>query len=271
MKNAFEYLKNQLPSTQKMTKKHQRWYLPNTDIWGKRYMKEADVLLNDKRSDKEANIIQKIVHNKKLKILDIPCGYGRLSNRLAKKGFNVVGVDINKNFIKIAEQDAKNKKLKIKYLVKDVFSYNSRDKYDVVINIFTSIGYFESEEKNLLFIKKLSNFVKPNGLFILETINPLAVIRHYNDRDQINFPDGSKFYYEHYYDYKTAISVEKKKDVYAEGTINEGVSCVRLYYPHELIKIFHDLGYTNIETLNSAGNNTHMLDSFRMWLVFKKI
>ena len=151
MKSNFEYLKNQIPSIQKMTRKHQRWYLPNTGVWGKRYMKEADILLNNQRSDKETDIIKKIVCNKNLKILDVPCGYGRISNRWAKQGFNVVGIDINKVFIKITQKDAENKKLKIKYLVRDVFSNSSRDKYDVVINIFTSIGYFESEEKNLFF------------------------------------------------------------------------------------------------------------------------
>jgi len=151
-------------------------------------------------------------------------------------------------------------------LVRDVFSNSSRDKYDVVINIFTSIGYFESEEKNLFFIRKLTNFVKPEGLFILETINPLAVIRHYKENYDISLSDGSK----HYYDYKTATSVERKKDVYADGAVSKSINCIRLYYPHELIKIFHDLGYANIKILNGDGNNVDILDSLRVWFVFKK-
>ena len=155
-------------------------------------------------------------------------------------------------------------------MVRDVFSNSSRDKYDVVINIFTSIGYFESEEKNLFFIRKLTNFVKPEGLFILETINPLAVIRHYKENYDISLSDGSKFYYEHYYDYKTATSVERKKDVYADGAVSKSINCIRLYYPHELIKIFHDLGYANIKILNGDGNNVDILDSLRVWFVFKK-
>ena len=65
--------------------------------------------LFQEETKKEINLI--IKHLKKInghKILDIPCGYGRISTELAKLGFSVTGVDYSKDYIKMAKKTAVN-------------------------------------------------------------------------------------------------------------------------------------------------------------------
>lgn len=97
------------------------WYLPDNDIWGQRYLDEKKDVLTPKRNKKEIKIIERFIKNKKT-VLDIPCGYGRISNGLSAKGYDVTGVDINKFFIDIATNEMRAKDLRVKYIVDDLIN-----------------------------------------------------------------------------------------------------------------------------------------------------
>ena len=70
------------------------------------------------------------------KILDVCCGYGRHSIEFAKRGFDVIGVDISEKQIKRAKEIAGN--MAISFQVADVRELNFRNKFDVAINMFLS-------------------------------------------------------------------------------------------------------------------------------------
>lgn len=252
-------------------KKYDQWYLPDSGIWDERYMNEKRKILTKGRNLKEFKIIERFIKGKNKEILDAPCGYGRLSNLLAKNGYKVTGIDVNQYFIDIAKKEATKKKLKVKYKVVDIFKFKGNNKYDIVLNIFTSLGYFESEEKNEQFIKKLCSFVKPGGILIIEIINPLGLLKNYENKKDIVLSGGLKISYERYFDYMASTNITKTIEKHPNGKIIKLANRIRLYYPHELIRICKRYGLKNIENLNKEGKNNSILNSFRMWLIFKKI
>jgi len=105
---------------------------------------------------------------KNLKILDIGCGAGMVSEALAKKGADVTGIDPSQMNIKIALQHAKEEGLKVNYincLADKIISDGI--KYDAVLN--TEV--IEHVKNQDLLIKQTAQCVKENGLVIFATIN----------------------------------------------------------------------------------------------------
>ena len=102
-----------------------------------------------------------------IKILDIGCGGGLLSEPLARLGANVTGIDpINKN-IEIAKHHLKKSKLKINYHNSSPEKFQSKNKYDVILNM----EIVEHVENIDFFIKQSAKFLKKSGIMFVATLN----------------------------------------------------------------------------------------------------
>ncbi|MEK6841461.1 MAG: helix-turn-helix domain-containing protein [Nanoarchaeota archaeon] len=270
LKEEFLYAEYRDYFIEKLFKNSEKWYLPSSGLWDERYMVEMEGLLTKERNKKECRIIKRYINKKNKKILDAPCGYGRISNLLVSNGYNVTGVDVNSYFIDIAKTEAEKNNLKVKYITEDIFNFNEKNKYDVVLNIFTSMGYFESDEKNELFIKKLCEFLKIGGILIIETVNPFGILKNYKNKEFFVTNNDTKIFQERFFDYRTSTNIERITDKYSDGRIFKGLHRVRLYYPHEIIKICQKYGLRNLDILDGDGKRKNILNSMRMWLIFQK-
>ena len=102
-----------------------------------------------------------------IKILDIGCGGGLLSEPLARLGANVTGIDpINKN-VEIAKHHLKKSKLKINYYNSSPEKFQSKNKYDVILNM----EIVEHVENIDYFIKRSAKFLKKSGIMFVATLN----------------------------------------------------------------------------------------------------
>ena len=109
-----------------------------------------------------------------LKCLDIGCGGGLLSERIARLGGSVTGIDITKNSIDIAATHALNSGLNINYINTDITSFiknNSSKKFDLVI----ASEVVEHLDNRNLFFEEVSKLLNNKGILILTTINKTAL------------------------------------------------------------------------------------------------
>ena len=81
------------------------------------------------------------------RVLDMACGAGRHAILLAKKGLIVTAVDLSDNLLSIAKKTANEENLKIEFVKSDIREFNTNLDFDLVVNLFTSFGYFESDEE----------------------------------------------------------------------------------------------------------------------------
>jgi 2-polyprenyl-6-hydroxyphenyl methylase/3-demethylubiquinone-9 3-methyltransferase len=138
-----------------------KWYTADDD---------PIALLRQESKIKVPWVIEKIKSNLKfttqIKVLDVGCGGGFLSNPLAKAGYLVTGVDTSKESLRVAQTyDTTNSVI---YLEADAYKLPFPDQsFDVV----TAMDFLEHVEHPELVIKEVSRLLKPNGLFIFHTFN----------------------------------------------------------------------------------------------------
>ena len=117
---------------------------------------------------KHFNINKKNLPLRNLKILDIGCGGGLLSEPMSRLGANVMGIDASEKNIKIANAHLKKSKLKINYICASPESLKTtKEQFDVILNM-EIVEHVEDVE---LFIKKSSELLKRKGLMFVATLN----------------------------------------------------------------------------------------------------
>ena len=102
-----------------------------------------------------------------LKILDIGCGGGLLSEPMARLGAKVTGIDPVRRNIEIAKHHLKKSKLDIKYYNFSPEKFKSNNKYDVILNM----EIIEHVKNVDFFIKQSVKFLKKSGIMFIATLN----------------------------------------------------------------------------------------------------
>ena len=102
-----------------------------------------------------------------VKILDIGCGGGLLSEPMSRLGANVVGIDASDKNIKVAKLHAKKNNLNIKYICTSPENLKNQSKFDVILNM----EIIEHVEDVNFFLKSCSRLLKKDGIMFVATLN----------------------------------------------------------------------------------------------------
>ncbi|MEQ8908003.1 MAG: class I SAM-dependent methyltransferase [Vicingaceae bacterium] len=131
-------------------------------------------LLYDHRDFSEAeSFIQRLftylkLNPKNTKVLDLACGKGRHALQVHQLGYAVTGIDLSTESIAHAKQF---EEAGLTFQVGDMRSLGYREEVDLVLNLFTSFGYFKKEGENQKAIQSMARALKPNGILVLDYLN----------------------------------------------------------------------------------------------------
>ena len=103
----------------------------------------------------------------KIRILDIGCGGGLLSEPMTRLGATVTGIDASDKNINVAKLHAKKNNLDIKYICTSPEKFQSSTEFDVILNM----EIIEHVEDVDFFLKSCSKLLKKNGLMFVATLN----------------------------------------------------------------------------------------------------
>lgn len=137
------------------------------------------ILYKDRDQQEAQLFIDKLIAylhiEKDAKIMDLASGKGRHAMYLNKNGFEVVGLDLSFENVKYANRKSNER---LKFYEHDMRNLFRQEEFDYVFNLFTSFGYFETQEENQLAIKNIADGLKSGGKLILDFLNPYKVIHH---------------------------------------------------------------------------------------------
>ena len=135
-----------------------------------------------------SNVVSYLKLNQNDSILDLACGKGRHAIFLNSLGFDVTGVDLSENSIAEAQKSANNS---LQFKVHDM-RIPFTQKYNAILNLFTSFGYFDSEDEDLAVLKNIKMGLKTDGVAVIDYLNVTKSIANLipneiEKRDTINF------------------------------------------------------------------------------------
>lgn len=200
-------------------------------------------------------------------ILDAACGAGRHVIRLKKMGYRVVGFDLSLPLLKVASQNLADISDENPFFRADLRNVCVRSEFNLVLNIFTSFGYFDTDEENFSFLKNSINFLKDGGYFVFDYIN-----KQHLQKSLV--PQSSKKVDKYNIDEKRQIKDDRViKDIRitsGERTHNFRES-VKLYDSARLMEILESIGYTTVETYgNYEGDMFDQYNSERLIVICRK-
>ncbi len=103
------------------------------------------------------------------RLLDAPCGFGRLSRPLAERGAIVLGLDQSETLLEFAEKQRGNLSTeRLRYRQHDLRQPLPDGDFDAAINVFSSLGYGTAED-DLAILRNLGSALRPGGLLLVET------------------------------------------------------------------------------------------------------
>ena len=103
-------------------------------------------------------------------VLDLCCGPGRHSISLAKRGIQVTGVDRTAFFLEKAKEKARAEEVNVEWVLEDMRRFVRPVSYDLVLNMFTSFGYFDDKSDDLIVLKNVFTSLKPGGAFLIDVM-----------------------------------------------------------------------------------------------------
>ncbi|NMB83429.1 MAG: class I SAM-dependent methyltransferase [Ignavibacteria bacterium] len=200
-------------------------------------------------------------------LLDAPCGSGRHLQYLSSLGFNVVGFDLSLPFLIQAKNNIVKINSKPLLFRSDIRKVGLKKKFDSILNLFTSFGYFLDDEENFAFPKNAYDLLQTNGYFVLDYIN-----RNFLTRNLLP------------YSFKeiNGLKVEEKREIKSSRVIKSisitnafetkrFYESVKLYPKDFILERFASFGYSLIRIFGDYdGNSFNEETSERLIMIFQK-
>lgn len=130
-----------------------------------------DSLTTNVSYDKTSEFVSGILAENGIKdgiLLDLACGTGTMSVRMAQKGYDVIGIDNSPEMLNEAREKAADAGEDILFLCQDMCDIDLYGTVDCTVCLLDSLNHLESEEELLAAFKGVSLFTVPGGLFIFD-------------------------------------------------------------------------------------------------------
>ncbi|MCC6676668.1 MAG: class I SAM-dependent methyltransferase [Phycisphaerales bacterium] len=122
--------------------------------------------------------------------LDMPCGVGRHALALARRGFEVTGVDRTAAYLEIAHSRTPPG-TPVEWRLDDMRAFDGAGRYDLALNLYTSIGYFEEPAENLRVLQNLRRALRTGGKLVVDALGKEVLARVLMPTQWQDLPDGS--------------------------------------------------------------------------------
>ena len=226
--------------------------------------------ISEEQTRAEADFIQKqLCLAAGSKVLDAPCGNGRLSIQLARSGHQLTGIDIAPEFIAEAIGKASATGVAIAWHERDMRKLPWTNEFDGAFCFGNSFGYLEDEE-NAEFIHALSRSLKTGARFVLDApAIAECILPHFQPSRSIEL-GGITVSIEHRYDHAQG-RMFNDFTFRRDGVDDMRPSSQRIYSYHELTELLLAAGFEVVNAYGSLAEEPFKLGTPRLLLVSQKL
>jgi ubiquinone/menaquinone biosynthesis C-methylase UbiE len=208
-------------------------------------------------------------------VLDLACGTGNVSERLAAEGFDVIGVDIAEDMVAEARRKAVEKSLPIQYVVQDAAELNLPGKrFDLCVSLFDSLNYVTEPERLNTAIERVYGHLNSGGLFMFDMNSDYALRNRFFDQSNRTTDARLRYDWVSEYNADSRLCHIKMNFWYREddGRDTEFTEVHRqfAYRQDEIMKMLEDAGFADITAYQAYSMRPTYRASDRIFYVAAK-
>lgn len=189
------------------------------------------------------------------RVLDVPCGFGRIAGRLHAQGIDVTGIDVSPIQIRLAEERHPGPS----YEVGDM-RRPPRGPFDAVVNWYSSFGYFDDPDDDRAALSAWAAVLRPGGTLLLETMHRDRVANLFGS-EPVETPSVREVGAT---DWVTGIRTATVAFRGRERSLR-----IRLYTATELVSMTRAAGFSSVEVYGGVDQEP-LTPSTRLLLVAKR-
>lgn len=202
------------------------------------------------------------------RVLDLPCGPGRHSLELARRGVQVTGVDRTQAYLDQARAASEAEQLDVRWLQGDMRTWREPQGFDAALNLWSSFGYFDDPDDDRRQLESVLESLRPGGRLVLDTMSLEILARDFTESSVLEL-DGSLLI-ERRRIIGPWTAIESTWTLLEGDTRQERTMRVRLYSARHLAGLMHQVGFREIEILGSLGRAPFDQNAKRLVLVARR-
>ncbi|HYM49454.1 MAG TPA: class I SAM-dependent methyltransferase [Candidatus Limnocylindrales bacterium] len=195
------------------------------------------------------------------RVLDEACGQGRHAIELARRGYQVTGLDLSDYLLGVAAERARSERLSLRWVHGDMRQPPSGP-FDLVLNLFTALGYFEDDADNQAVLNGIASVLAPGGRLVLEVLNGDWRVRDFEPREW--FAVGKIAVVEERTLDASGRRMRVRQTVEQRGEFQERTHVLRLYGSAELEGMLHQAGFNRIDLYGDWDGSPVLASSTRI-------
>ena len=225
--------------------------------------------ISDEQTRAEADfIVKQLQLTNSARVLDVPCGNGRLSIELGKRGFELTGVDLATEFMDEAKSSSNQASVNVEWRIQDMRDLPWTGEFDGAFCFGNSFGYLD-DEANADFLNSVSQTLKPGRRFILDAPAVAECVLPIFQASRSIELAGIKVDIEHRYDHEQA-RMFNDFTFTRNGVVDRRPSSQRVYTYRELTELLRAAGLEPIASYGSLTEEPFKLGAQRLLLVAEK-
>src|SRR2546429_8971248 len=179
------------------------------------------------------------------RILDLPCGQGRHAIERARRGYDVTGADLSPYLLAVAAERGRASGVRVRWLSADMRWPIAGETFDVVLNLFTSLGYFADEADDRKVVRAAAAMLGPGGRFVLELMNGERVMARFQEREW--FTVGQSAVVERRSLDRTARRMVVERTVTTPKDEDVSLHALRLYARRDVDEMLRAAGFVRVD------------------------
>ncbi len=225
--------------------------------------------ISDEQTRVEADFIEKHLQlPKKAKVLDVPCGNGRLAIALAQRGFQPTGVDIATEFIAEGKVNAIQVGVQVDFQERDMRNLPWAGEFDGAFCFGNSFGYID-DEADADFLRAVSRSLKSGARFVIDAPAVAeCILPNFQPSRSIELA-GIAVSIEHRYDHEQG-RMFNDFTFTRDGVDDRRPSSQRIYTYRELTELLRSAGFKTVAAYSSLTDDPFQLGAHRLLLASEK-
>lgn len=139
-------------------------------------------------------------------LLDLGCGTGTMTELLADKGYDMIGVDSSEEMLEQAMEKRAQSGQDILYLLQDMREFELYGTVRAIVSVCDSMNYVLEEEELLQVFRLVNNYLDPGGIFLFDMNTPYKYRELLGESTIAENREEGSFIWENYFDEETCIN-----------------------------------------------------------------